>query len=490
MSVFGKDRPKKHVEKKILKVVRETIHAYQMFLPGDSVLVAVSGGPDSVTLLHVLCTLAPEYKLRLGIGHLNHCLRNQDADRDAEFVAALGQQLDLPCYSEKRNVIAHKRIYRLSIEEAARRVRYQFYRETSRQHGFNKIALGHTADDNAELMLMYLLRGSGPLGLSGIPPVRNRTIVRPIIRLKRSEIYDYITEKNIACVLDTSNTDPKFLRNKIRHQLIPELKASYNPKIIENLNRLGSILRAEDRYFEDILQPVFEQSVSSKDIGSICLSVPVLESQATSVKRRIIRKAILTVKKDLRRITLAHVNAALQLLETGPLKGWLNLPDGVRIFRKNEELVICDDTFIPCDETDIFGRESPTQYQYEIAAPGTLFIREANATISLLEIGTADLTELKRASKHSAYFDMDHLQFPLVVRNFRPGDRFSPLGLEGTQKVKTYFINNKVPRSERQRCPIILSKGKIIWVAGHRIDNRVKIRARTHKILKAELILA
>jgi tRNA(Ile)-lysidine synthase len=125
-----------------------------------------------------------------------------------------------------------------------------------------------------------------------------------------------------------------------------------------------------------------------------------------------------------------------------------------------------------------------------MAAPGTLFIREANATISLLETRTADLTELKRASKHSAYFDMDHLQFPLVVRNFRPGDRFSPLGLEGTQKVKTYFINNKVPRSERQRCPIILSKGKIIWVAGHRIDNHVKIRARTHKILKAELILA
>jgi len=490
MTVFSQDHPKKQIEKKILKVVRETIHTYQMFHPGDSVLVAVSGGPDSVTLLHVLCTLAPEYKLRLGIGHLNHCLRHEEADRDAEFVTALGQQFDLPCYSEKRNVMAYQRTYRLSLEEAARRVRYQFCHETAHQHGFNKIALGHTGDDNAELMLMYLLRGSGPLGLSGIPPVRNSTIVRPIIRLKRSEVHDYITEKNLAYVLDASNIDPKFLRNKIRHQLIPELKVSYNPRIIETLNRLGSILRAEDRYFEDILQPVFEQSVSGKDNASIRLSVPVLESQAKSVKRRIIRKAILAVKKDLRRISLAHVDAALQLLEIGPVEGRLNLPDGIRIFRNQKELVFCDNTLIPYDETDISGCGSSSQYQYEIAQPGSFFIREVNATISLHEIGAADLSELKHASKHIAYVDMEHLQFPLVVRNFRPGDRFSPLGLKGTQKVKKYFINNKVPRSERQKCPIVLSQDKIIWIAGHRIDNHVKVSARTHKILKAELILA
>lgn len=490
MIVFNNDHPRKQVEKKILKVVRETIHTYQMFRTGDSVLVAVSGGPDSVTLLHVLCTLAPEYKLRLGIAHLNHCLRNEEADRDAEFVTALARQLNLPCYSEKRNVIAYQRTYRLSLEEAARKIRYLFYHEIARQHGFNKIALGHTGDDNAELVLMSLLRGSGPLGLSGIPPVRNSNIVRPIIRLKRSDVYAYTTEKNLAYVLDTSNIDPKFLRNKLRHQLIPELKASYNPRIIETLNRIGSIMRAENRYVENILQPVFEKSVSGKDIGCIRLSVPVIESLAKAVKRRIVRKAILAVKQDLRRITLAHVDAALKLLETGPLNGRLNLPDGIRIFRNQKEVVVCDDTLIPDDETGTSGRGSSSPYQYEIAPPATLFIREANATISLREFGAADLTQLSHAGKHIAYVDVEKLHFPLVVRNVRPGDRFSPLGLKGTQKVKTYFINNKVPRSERQRCPIVLSRGNIIWVAGHRIDNHVKVRPGTRKILKAELILA
>jgi len=195
--------------------------------------VAVSGGPDSVALAHVLLNLSVEYFFRPAIAHLNHCLRGPDADRDAEFVSALARQLGVPIYAQKKDVRALQRRRRLSLEEAGRRSRYDFFDAVSAKHGFNKIALGHHSDDQAELVLMNLLRGSGPLGLSGIAPVREGKIVRPLIRLRRSEIIHYLAEKKIPYVTDTSNTDPAFMRNKIRHQLIPELQTAYNPRIVE-----------------------------------------------------------------------------------------------------------------------------------------------------------------------------------------------------------------------------------------------------------------
>jgi tRNA(Ile)-lysidine synthase len=185
------------LEKKLLSKIRATIEKHRMFNPSDRVLLAVSGGPDSVGLAHLMLRISPEYSLSLGIAHLNHGLRAQDAEHDAAFVTSLAGQLGLPFYGDRRDVIAFQRHHQLSLEEAARKVRYQFLFAVAEKFGFNKIALGHHADDNAELVLMYLLRGSGPSGLSGIPPVRGNKIVRPLICLERSEIMAYISEKNL-----------------------------------------------------------------------------------------------------------------------------------------------------------------------------------------------------------------------------------------------------------------------------------------------------
>ncbi len=469
-------------EKSLLRTVRETIARYRMFVPGDSVLVAVSGGPDSVALAHLLDTIAGEYSLQLAVAHLNHRLRGRQSDRDAEFVAALAENFDWPFYLEKKDVRGFQRRRHLSPEEAARQVRYEFYDAVASKEGFNKIALGHHADDNAELVLMNLLRGSGPLGLSGIAPVRDNRIVRPLIGLKRSQILDYISEKKIAFVTDSSNMDPAFRRNKIRHHLIPELKNSYNPAIIDSLNRLGEIMQAEDQWIDDVIAPVFSDCVLNRAPDRISLAIPGVSGMDPAAGRRIIRKAIFSVKKDLRRITLLHVDAVLELARKGQAWGSLDLPDGVRVIKDALELTIIKGG--PAALADIID------YRYTIVGEGTALIKEADLAIKLEEIGIDEVPDFKESGKSRAFFDRDCLRFPLVVRNFRPGDRFSPLGVDGTQKLKKYFSNNKIPVGQRKKCPLLLSENKIIWVAGHRIDNSVKLHPRTRRVLMAELLLA
>jgi tRNA(Ile)-lysidine synthase len=461
-----------------------------MLAAGDSVLIAVSGGPDSVTLAHVLHTLAADYRLRMAIAHLNHCLRGKDADRDAEFAAQIARQLDLPFYGEKKDVRQFQHSAHLSLEEAARKLRYGFFDEICARYGFNKIAVGHHSNDNAELVLMNLLRGSGPLGLSGIAPVRDGNIIRPLIRLKRSEIDDYIAERKLAFVTDASNSDLSFRRNRIRHHLIPELEKTYNPAIIETLNRLAAIMRDEDLWVENVLQQDVDNCISVTGPGTVSIDLDRFEGLAAALRRRILRKAILSAKKDLRRITLAHIDAVLALADKSPQTGCLDLPDGIRVVVKAAELKINKRQSNGRPGADGSCGSTVIDYRYTISAPGTWFIREAGATIKLAEIDVGDLPDFNTAGKNLAFLDMDRLQVPLVVRNVRPGDRFSPLGLSGTQKVKKYFIDHKIPGPQRRLCPLLLSAGKIVWIAGHRIDHCARVVSATRRILKAELLLA
>ena len=476
------NRSNKKTEKQILRTVRGTIARYGMFGPGDSVLAAVSGGSDSVALTHILITIAGEYPFQLAIAHLNHCLREGDSDRDADFVAALARKFDLPFYLEKKDVRAIQRRRRLSLEEAARQVRYEFFDAVASKDGFNKIAMGHHSDDNAELVLMNLLRGSGPLGLSGIAPVRNHKFVRPLIRLNRSQILDYISEKKLDFVTDASNTDLAYRRNQIRQHLIPELKKSYNPAIVDSLNRLGEILQAEDQWLDETLEPVFNESVLNRTSHRISLAIPGVNGMDLAAARRIIRKAIFSVKQDLRRITFLHVDAVIELVKRDQACGSLDLPGGVRVVKDTAALTIKKESQP--------SQAKVIEYRYTIAGEGITSIKEANAAIKIVEIEADKVPDVKDSGKLRAFFDRDCLQFPLVVRNFRPGDRFSPLGMEGTQKLKKYFSNNKISAHQRKKCPLLLSKNKIIWVVGHRIDNSVKLGPKTRHVLMAELLLA
>jgi len=317
-----------------------------MFQAGDRVLVGVSGGPDSVALLHILLKLFSDFFTSIGIAHLNHSLRKHNSDNDVIFVKNMADDLKIPYFTETKNVLAYQQQNRLSTEEAARQVRYNFLVQTAENNRFNKIATGHHADDNAELLLMYLLRGSGLSGLSGIPPVRsalsgNIQIVRPLINLTRLEIIDFLCEKRVKYIIDESNKDTKYLRNKIRHCLLPSLKKSYNPGIFKTLNRTSVIARSEEEWINnEIIEPLFEKVLVEQLDNKIILSVEIVASLHNAAKRRIIRKSIKKVKRNLRRITFHHVESVLSLLEKESY-GWsIDLPDQIRIERKHNFLSV------------------------------------------------------------------------------------------------------------------------------------------------------
>jgi tRNA(Ile)-lysidine synthase len=480
----------KDLNKKLLRIVEETVTAYGMLKEKDSVVVGVSGGPDSVALLHVLGALAPRFSLKLGIAHLNHCLRRDDSDKEAAFVETLSDRLGLPFHIYKEDVHEYQIKNKLSLEEAARRVRYTFLNRIAEINRYNKIALGHHSDDNAELVLMNLFRGSGPLGLSGIPPVRDGKIIRPLIKLNRSEIIDYLNQNRLKYVSDASNMDTRYLRNRVRHKLIPLLKTDYNPKISETLNRLSSIMLSEEAWIEDVIHPLFEKSVLNVQDDRITFSVSMLDPLHTAALRRILRKAISRIKGDLRRISFANIDAVQRLLEKGPAYGRLDLPGRIRIRRRGDVLLISREKSTLRNLDVESGHLKPFVFEHKIAKPESIFIKEIGAHLEFTEMSTETMPDYCSAGRYTGFFDQDTLSFPMVVRNYRPGDIFRPMGMDGMQKLKKFFIDKKVPRNERTKCPILLSRGKIIWVVGHRADESVKMTPSTRNVLKVELFLA
>jgi tRNA(Ile)-lysidine synthase len=477
-----------NIEKKILQKVEHTLSVHRMVEAGETILAGVSGGPDSVALVHVLRALTPKFSFRVAMAHLNHGLRQEESERDEAFVISLARQLDLPLHVERQDVRRYQKSHKLSLEDAARQVRYRFYHAVASKFGYEKIALGHHSDDNAELILMFMLRGSGPLGLSGIPPLRDGHIIRPLIDIQRHEIMDFIAEKKLDFVKDSSNTDLQHLRNRIRSRLIPQLKAEYNPRLIDSLNRLASIQEAEERWIEDLVRPIFEKVIVVANTDRIGLDISSLNQQAIAVRRRLIREAVLRVKGNLRRLAFVHVEAAVELAQKGPDPGVLDLPDRIRIFRQDDALVIAREA----QSLRHPAAGPPPDYEYRLSKPSEIFIREADLRIRFSEIPLEQASDWHSSGleKNTAYFDIEKIHFPLVIRNSLAGDRFSPLGLSGRQKLKKFFIDHKVSRSARSKCPIVLSRNEIIWVVGHRLDNAVKIRPQTRRVLKAELLLA
>jgi tRNA(Ile)-lysidine synthase len=461
-----------------LSAVEAAMSHYQMLSPGDAVLVGVSGGPDSVALLDSLVAISPKWSLRLVVAHLNHQLRGSTADEEAAFVNKIATALGLPCELASRDVGEYGIRHRLSVQEAARSVRYAFYDEAAAKHSADKIALGHHADDNAESILVHLLRGTGPLGLVGIPPVRDGRIIRPLIDLTRKEILAYLEQNGLEYVRDHSNLDTDYLRNRIRHQLLPLLREAYNPNMVDALNRLGSILRDEEDFWDLTVRRVFEELCRRTSQG-MSLPVTKLSGLHPALLRRVVRRAILSVKGDLKRIGHVHVQAVIQLLIGSSPSGRLTLPDGITVLRDREAVYFLSE---PPQEI--------AEFQHDIPGIQTTPIPEIGIALKLEVCDSSEVSDPRSYPLTTALFDMESIAFPLTVRSFKKGDRFNPLGMSGSQKVKTFFINQKITRSERLRCPILLSKGHIIWVGGYRIDDSVKITEKTRKILKAKLLQA
>ena len=471
-------------------LVRQSVSRHAMFGPGQALLVAVSGGADSTAMLHILAAIAGEMSLRLGVAHLNHGLRGKESESDADFVASLAEEYALPYYSESvdARAVAHAR--GLSLEDACRQLRYGFLLKTAAQNDYDRVAVGHHREDNAETILMGLLRGSGAAGLCGMAAARADGIVRPMIELSRARIREYVQINGLAFVTDRTNSDTTLLRNRIRLELMPKLASDFNPNIVATLNRIGAILGPEDRWLSELSRQMLDDITDYHGRGMMTLSLTGFNRLRAAARRRVLRLAIEAVKGDLRRIGLTHVTSVLQMALAGQDGAHLDLPGGILARRRGQFLEIIHPGRLEGEACRALRGDPLLHYSYTMRAPGSLSIRETGDTIRLPPVAIDDVPDFAGQPLEMAYLDADCVEFPLTVRNIRPGDRFSPLGTDGSQKLKKFFCDHKIMRQRRFTCPLLLSADHIIWVAGHRIDNAVKLTGRTTRVLKAELILA
>ncbi|HID55672.1 TPA: tRNA lysidine(34) synthetase TilS [Candidatus Poribacteria bacterium] len=448
-----------------LRKVKGTISDYGMISAGDKVLIAVSGGPDSMALLRSLDLLKEELDITLHIAHLDHRFRGEESAEDARFVAETAHRLEIPITIEEIDVPKFIEERGLSEEEGARRVRYEFLNRTADAVRASKIALGHTADDQAETVLMRLIRGSGTRGLSGIPPVRSGRFIRPLIRIGRKEIEEFLLELGQDYRIDSTNLKPIYIRNRIRLELVP-LLARYNPNISSVLARTGEILAAEDELLSQIADDELTERLSERGQGYVRFSIVGFEGLHVALRRRIVRRAIEMAKGNLLGIDLSHISSVLQMISGEKPNAEVDLP-GVRVEKRYSQLV-----------ATVHPREDKPRYEYRLDLPGEVVIPEAG--VRLIAEVRDERPELP-VSEEIAVLDLERLSSPLIVRNRRPGDRFRPLGMKGSKKLKDFLIERKVPIEERDKVPILISDGEIAWVVGYRVDERFKMRDETRR---------
>jgi tRNA(Ile)-lysidine synthase len=465
----------------MIKKVKEVINKYRMIESGDSVVVAVSGGPDSIALLKVLETLSDEYGLTLITAHLNHGLR-EEADRESEFVREISKEMgiEFECLTVDINFL--RKGAGRSIEDTSRDVRYKFLNDVVKRHHAHKIALGHHLNDQVETVLMNFLRGSGPAGLKGMLPARDAMYIRPLLYVSRKEIVSYLDFHKIPFMSDDSNTEDIYLRNRIRHLLIPELTASYNPWLEQSLSNMAEIMRLEDDFMKTVTDKILSEWGTEADESNVVrIKISQLRKYHEAVQRRVIKNILLRSTPNGQGIGYAHIKAVEDLAHSNHPSGHLNLPYNIEVRREYDFLVV--------SEVGKFDRKvlkEPDQVFYKVTLPGSVDIAELGKTFIF------DLVEppvqIKSNRQDIIFMDYDRITLPLIIRTGKPGDRIQPLGMKGTKKIKSYFIDEKVPVSLRRDIPLLLDQESVLWIAGMRMSERVKITKKTRRILKAEIV--
>jgi len=456
----------------IIQQVRETIATYQMIEKGDRVLVAVSGGPDSVALLHLLWRLRDTLGIDLHVVHLDHGLRGHSSRQDAQYTRRLARRLGLSSAVQGIQFLTESRG---SLEEEARLARYAFFERVASMVKARRIATGHNADDQAETVLMRILRGAGSTGLSGIPPVRGR-IVRPLIQVRRCQIEEYLHRRRFHPRRDHTNQQLRYLRNRVRNELIPLLERRYNPKIVEILNRIGQLESEENIYFQKLSQDLLESPSKKDSNGKIVLDLALFADYFNIQGKFLIRELIRRIKGDLRRISFKHVEQVFNLACNGHVGSRIHLPDEIVVERAAKALV--------------FRKGLPQPFCKSVELPGK---------IEFSALGLALRTELvvkgripwppRVRDQFEAFVDWARLRGPFLLRSRQRGDRFHPLGMSGTRKLSDYLIDRKVPRIQRDEIPLLVGRDGIIWVIGHGIANPFRVTEKTKSVLWARCFL-
>lgn len=455
----------------------------QLVQPRDRILVAVSGGPDSVALLHLLYELRGEMDLHLEVAHLQHGIRGAAAKSDARFVADLAGTLRIPFHLKETDLPRMKHdAGRGNLEALARAERYRFFAAIAENRQLEKVATAHTRDDQAETVIMWLLRGAGTKGLGGMAPrhklkfadaksARELTVIRPLLETSKAEVLQYLSERQLEYCVDQSNHDLTFLRNWIRSELLPKISQRIDPHVPARLAQLGELLRDEDEYLAEIVR--CRCDLLFRDDG---MDRTAFLAEPKALQRRILRVWLGQTRGHLHGLGFGHIEDMLRLIAEGPPQGRIAIPGGWELERQYELL-----------QLNKRARKSPRIcYSYPLEVGSVLTIPEARLQFHSRSVNASSAS--RPASLMEAVFALTDLDKGLSVRNFRNGDRFRPLGMSGHKKVKDLFIEKRVPLPIRACWPLLAYGEEILWIPGYGRSEVGRVMAETTAVLELKAV--
>ncbi len=442
------------------------IRKHQLVSDNDRIIVGVSGGIDSTVLLDLLIELKSSHHLEVAVAHVNHRLRDKESDEDEEFVKQLAENYGLECFVHTADTRAFMVEHKTSLQVGAREIRYKFFETVKILKNFTKIATAHNANDNAETILFNLLRGSGPNGLGGIPLKRD-DIVRPLLFAERTEIEQYAKLKSLKFREDSSNVKNYYARNFIRHSILPQIQEKINPGAVATINRAGEIFQELGHFINNEVRVLYQNIAKKFDEGKLVIDIFKLRNSLLFIQENIVIMAL----KDFvhGEVDYAKVQVIMDLVnsETGSS---IEIGNNVVVYRDRYNLVFIRD------------QKEPAEFVAEIIPGKKYEFEEFYFNSEIVERKEVHFS----LSPVVEFVDADVAGEALTLRNWHPGDWFMPLGMKGRKKISDFLVDSKIPVYQKNNVIVLGNKDGIIWVCGLRLDDRLKLKEDTRRILKLE----
>lgn len=452
---------------------------------GDRVLLAVSGGPDSLALLDIFDRLKDDWNLDIGVFHLNHCLREAAAE-EAEFVKEVCEARNIPCWLEKVDVKDVKEKKGSSLEETAREIRLALLCKYAKKKEMDAVALGHQANDRAETVIFNLIRGAGLPGLTGISPKsyhRDYPFIRPLLKFTKDQLENYCHERSLEPRIDSSNFSTDYDRNKIRQELIPYLEKNFNPELISILNSTADLISSENEFLQELAKKVFVQYSKMVKEHRIDLEIEPLKEVDMVLRRRVWRITISKLKGSTEGYYKDNFAMLEDIINNSADK------EGNKTYHLPGQIIVQQEYGVLSFRDEVWQERQKryTTFSIIVETPGKVELPDGR----LLQFAITNLPENWQSivtDENICLVDNDKISWPLNVRNRKAGDKFKPLGMTGSKKIKDFFIDEKIPTDRRDKIPLVVdNRDRIVWVAGMRCGDNFKVTSDTQKVLKIKL---